>query len=137
MKLVGRQQATVQIDLTPLVDVVFILLVFVMLAASFARQPAVSVSLPKAGGARPVTSEALVVTVEADGALWLDGARVQPDALGARLLLGRSDHRTLLIRADGAVALQHAVLVLDAGRQAGFEHLSIATRRQASQRAEP
>lgn len=137
MKIVGRQRAAVQIDLTPLVDVVFILLVFVLLAASFARQPAVAVSLPHASGARPVTTEALVVTIERDGATWLDGTKISPAALTAALKQRRSAHRALLVRADGAVALERAVLVLDAGRSAGFGQLSIATRRQPAGRTAP
>lgn len=137
MKLVGRRRMAVQLDLTPLVDVVFILLVFVLLAASFARQPAVAVALPHADGARPVTSEALVVSVERDGATWVDGSRVSPADLPVALKRRRVAHRALLVRADGDVALQRAVQVLDAGRTAGFAELSIATRRRPAGQAAP
>lgn len=135
MKIVGRQRAAVQIDLTPLVDVVFILLVFVLLAASFSRQPAVAVALPHADGARPVTSEALVVTIERDGGTWLDGAKISAKALPSALKQRRAAHQALLVRADGAVALERAVLVLDAGRSAGFAQLSIATQRHPAERS--
>ncbi len=129
MKLVGRRRAQVQVDLTPLVDVVFILLVFVMLAASFARQPAVAVALPRAGGASPTTGQALVVTIERDGRLWIEGKEVAAKALPPLLKSRSATFAALTVRADGKVALNRAVHVLDAARSAGFEKLAIATRR--------
>ncbi len=137
MKLVGRQRAQVQVDLTPLVDVVFILLVFVMLAASFARQPAVAVALPQAGGAAPTTGQALVITIEQDGRLWLEGTQVKAEALPALLAARHAQYQALTVRADGEVALARAVHVLDAARAAGFEKLAIATRRPDTPRAGP
>jgi len=128
VKLVGRQRTQVQVDLTPLVDVVFILLVFVMLAASFARQPAVAVALPEAHATPPTSGQTLVITIERDGRLWIDGAVVPSDALAEALTSRRSSFRGLTVRADGQVALARAVKVLDTARHAGFKRLAIATR---------
>jgi len=134
VKLVVPQRSPVHIDLTPLVDVVFILLVFVLLAASFARQPSVAVALPQANGATPITEQALVVTIESDGRLWIDGKSVAAENVGQVLQSRRDRFAALTVRADGEVALARAVYVLDAARSAGFEKLSIATRRPQQRR---
>lgn len=128
MKLVGRHREALWIDLTPLVDVVFILLVFVLLAATFSRQQAVEVSLPKADSGRPAAHKVLIVSVEAGGQVWVGADKVSPEALRARLDQLRPQYDGLVVRADGRVALDRAVLVIDRARSAGFESMSIATR---------
>ncbi len=113
------------ISLTPLIDMVFILLVFFMLASSFVDERSISVAASSAGTGGP--KGALLVQVRADG-LRLGGHAMSLDAI-AETVAGRvarmPDQRILVEPAPG-VQLQAAVTVLDRLAAAGAQNLSLA-----------
>ena len=114
-----------RIGLTPLIDVVFILLIFFMLASRFADHRALPLDAASAGaGAGP--EGALLVEIRRDG-LRLSGEALAPDALAARLaahLRARPDLRVLLAPAPG-VDLQAAVAALDLLASAGARDVAL------------
>ncbi len=131
MKIVSAQETRVDIQLTPLIDMVFILLVFVVLVANFARPKGIQVTPPAAQSSAVTEAKVAVISITKDGTLR-DGERVVEDADLRSVLVGlKGKYSTLLIRADGSVALDRAVRVLDTARLAGFESISMATRETA------
>lgn len=117
------------INLSALIDIIFILVIFVVLAANFDRMRELELNLPSARGTGEADAKALVVTVPRDGPLKVGDEDVDDPALPQRLRSLRETHESLVIAADGSVALERAVLVLGEASAAGFTAVSIATEK--------
>lgn len=115
-------------ELTPLIDIVFQLLIFFLLTATFQNNPSFRVKLPKAKN-RDVTQEpkAVVVTLSANGEVEVDGKRVDPRELQMRLCTAAENDATtgVNIKADQATQHQHVVQVMDVAKECGLERLGI------------
>jgi len=113
------------IALTPLIDVVFILLVFFMLASSFLDWRAIEFTLQRAAPAEPPP---LLLILRGDGSMSLDGADVAQTELEARLavLLAAEPQRSILIHGAEGVLLQRPIDVLDRVRAVGGSRVSLA-----------
>ena len=122
------------IGLTALADVVFLLLVFFMLASSFLEWRAIDLKLPAETEAAGAFGEPpIVVSIADDGALRLDGAPVAGADLGARLLerlAGDAGHPVVVLAAD-EVPLQRTIEVLEAVSAAGGRDVSLAREGRA------
>jgi biopolymer transport protein ExbD len=127
MRLVSLRRQSPAINLSALVDVLFILIIFVMLAAEFDRTGAVDIDLP-AADAPAAVGDAVRLVVPADGPARLRGRPIDDDALAPALEAARGGRPTLLIVADGDLPLRRATRLIDAGRRAGFTEVSIAAR---------
>jgi biopolymer transport protein ExbD len=123
-----RSNGGVLIDLTPLIDVVFQLLIFFILTTTFENNPSFKVKLPKANNA-DVKQEpkAVVVTVTSEGKIEVDGVVVDDAELERRLCnAANSDDSTgVNIRADAATEHQFVVKVMDKAKGCGLERLGI------------
>ena len=115
------------ISLTPLIDVVFILLVFFMLASSFLDWRAIELSAPAEAAAGATEQETLFVELRAEG-LWLSGEALTLDELERRLAarIGEAPEQRVVLRPEPGVSLQRAVEVLDRASKAGVTELSLA-----------
>lgn len=120
-----RPQPT--INVSALLDVVFILLIFVVLAANFDRLRELEVQLPGSESTAQIQQEALVLTIPLEGPMLLDGQPVVEEDLRARLEALRADYEVLLLASDAKVELERAVRIFDQASVAGFESISIAT----------
>jgi biopolymer transport protein ExbD len=111
------------ISLTPLIDVVFILLVFFMLASNFLQWQAIRLEAPARAGTQGGITGTVLVRIGAEGGLDIGGAPVTRDALAERLrpMLAREPEPTVLIQPAPGVPLQRAVDVLDAVSAAGAD----------------
>src|SRR5690606_3200533 len=78
MKLPARQRPPIQLNLAPLVDVIFILLIFVVLVAKFADQERLDVTLPSAAAGRTAEVDALMIEVSRDGVIAVQGHVIDP-----------------------------------------------------------
>ncbi|MDM7322540.1 MAG: biopolymer transporter ExbD [Gammaproteobacteria bacterium] len=127
-----RQRDEISLDLTSLIDVVFLLLLFFMLTTTFVESGRLKVDLPKVeeGGGAERKNELWVIEIDAAGHYALNGEAVEADQLTARLraVPGRSEHTQVLIRADGRTPHQAVVRALDAARGAGLMHIGLATK---------
>ena len=114
------------ISLTPLIDVVFILLIFFMLASSFLDWRAIELNAPAQAAAGTSVEGALLVEVRSDG-LRLSGETVSLDALASRISarLETAPDQRVLVRPASGVALQQAVAVLDRLKAVGVSELSL------------
>lgn len=125
---VRRRSESAGVDLTPLIDIVFQLLIFFLLTATFQNNPAFNVKLPKAKN-REVTQEpkAVVVTLAADGQFEVEGKPVDARELEIRLCAAaQADTSTgVSIKADRSTQHQYVVAVMDMAKSCGLERLAI------------
>ena len=120
----GRRRAAIR--LTPLIDVVFILLVFFMLASSFAEWRAIDLAAPGKSGGSPSAEGAVLVEIRTEG-LRLSGTPMPLDALVARIA-GMTERRPdlrIVVKPARGIPLQVTVRVLDRLTAAGVADLSL------------
>jgi biopolymer transport protein ExbD len=133
MRVDIEENGDVALDLAPLIDVVFLLLIFFMVATSFAAQEErLDLELPEAhsGQAAEASNRELVLDVLPDGAVRLDGARLEQQALGTELARIARDNplRPVLVRADRGLDYGRVIAVLDQCRLVGLTNTGLATR---------
>lgn len=136
MRLRTRSEPDPEINLTSLIDVVFLLLIFFMVSTTFERQAALKIDLPDASAeAEPQeTPERLEVVIDAEGRIYLNDSQLvdsAPATIRAAFeeLAGADRTVPVLIRADAQTPHHHVVTVMDVSGQLGFTRLSIATQR--------
>jgi biopolymer transport protein ExbD len=127
------------INLTPLIDVVFLLLIFFMVTTTFTRDTRLTVNLPEAdANSSESLPDQIEVTVSEAGRFSVDGevlSNSQPGTLGDAILQAaqRDRSRPVLLVADAEATHQSVITAMDAIGRAGFSRLSIATRPPESQ----
>ena len=129
MKLAHPAPRKARIEIIPLIDTVFFLLVFFMMASlSMAVYAGLPVNLPQAATGRVAASETSSVTVDREGHAYLNREPVAMTDLDQRVrqLLQGNPALAIVINADGDAAHRHVVAVLDALRLAGVSRMAIA-----------
>lgn len=115
----NKGRALDSLNLTPLIDVVFLLLIFFLVATQFSQDDQqLPIKLPSARNALPMTvvPEELVVNIGADGTYMVRGERVQPERLEAILAQSVADNpvqQTVILRGDRRAEFQSVVTVID------------------------
>lgn len=120
-----------QIDIAPLIDIVFQLLIFFMLTSSFVIQPGIKINLPKAVTSEIVQEKNLIVTINKDNIIYLNDDPITPQNLQDALKAQASQDKPLLIKADKNSSLGKVVEVWDICRQAGISKINIATLQES------
>ncbi|MDA7782015.1 biopolymer transporter ExbD [Gammaproteobacteria bacterium] len=121
------------LNLTPLIDIVFLLLIFFMVTTSFSRETRLLVSLPEASGSAENATESIEVLVDKEGGYAINGRRLvnaEVDSLvrGLELESGGDISLLVVLVADAEVQHQSVITAMEAIGRAGFASLSIATR---------
>jgi biopolymer transport protein ExbD len=118
------------LDLTPMIDVVFLLLIFFMLTSIFAK-PMLPLNLPKAETGQVAEEPKVTISLLQDGTMRLDDQPVELAGLTAALAVrfGQSASRELSLRADQGVPFGQVVKVMDLAKQAGAEEIAVVTER--------
>lgn len=125
-----------RLELLPLMDVVFLILVFLIYAMMvMVVQMGMPVALPTSKSAQPQQVVVLALTIEQNGDLWLDKERVTPENLASEVMsqsrargLAEGDEPTVQIFADAALPYQKLFNVLDILKQAGLKKISLQAR---------
>lgn len=134
MKFARRTRPDVELNLTPLIDVVFLLLIFFMVSTTFTRETHLSIDLPEASGEALATNQVQIqVTITRSGDYSINDVALvdnRLETLKSALRRVSEDNVTLplVITADAATPHQSVVTAMDAAGQLGFVHLSITTR---------
>ncbi len=115
------------LDIAPLIDVVFLLLIFFMLTSSYIFQPGIRVDLPRAVTSEVLHRDLLIVTVTSQDTVYISDRPTEWDELVSRLMLAASDEQPVLIRADKNASLGKIIQVWDVCRQVDIKNISIAT----------
>ncbi|MCB1679719.1 MAG: biopolymer transporter ExbD [Halioglobus sp.] len=118
-----------QIDLTPMLDVVFIMLIFFIVTASFIKEAGVEVNRPEASTSQPKENVNILVAVNANNEIWMDQRRIDVRAVRANIerLHAENPKGAVVIQADNKSNTETVVAVLDAAREAGVYDVSLAT----------
>jgi len=119
-----------QIDIAPLIDMVFQLLIFFMLTSSFIIQPGIKVNLPKAVTSEAVKLENIEVIVSGENVTYLDGKVVTTQELKTKLLQVAKRNQPILIKADRRASLGRVVEIWDMCRDLGITQINIATNQE-------
>ena len=138
MNLRPRETQEPEINLTSLIDVVFLLLIFFMISTTFERQAALKIDLPEASATeeRVEVPERLEFVIDKDGRMYINDQQLvdsDPATVRAALerLAGEDRSLPIMIRADAQTPHHYVVTAMDVSGQLGFNRLSIATERAA------
>ena len=131
MRATRHRRPSAEIILTPLIDILFIVLLFLVLTSTFIDSTSLRLSLPQTTTGireRQQLPGTIRITVEADGRLGIDGQPVNLDDLGRRLgAVADNDALNVLLAADRSASHGDVVAVIDAVRRAGIFRLSVET----------
>ena len=130
MKFKRRHHRLIErIDPTPMTDVIFNLVIFFMIGASFGLPQAIGVKLPKAATSDPHPEKQLVLTITKDNQFYLGDKRIYLATMPQELKTKFSTHKdnSLIIKADRSVLHGVVVQAMDIAKKSGVEKLAIAT----------
>ena len=127
MKKSGQEEAG-EIDLTPMLDVVFILLIFFIVTSVFVTEAGIEVSKPEASTVEDTSGDLILIAVGAGGEIWIDGDQIDPRFIRSRFELRLADapNSAVIIQADQNSNNEQVMLILAAAREANIEDVSIS-----------
>ena len=117
------------INITPMLDVVFILLIFFIVTANFIKEPGLEVNRPDAETSSIQENAAILIAIGATGDIWIDGRRVDVRQVKANItkLLADNPQGTVVIQADERATADKIIAVMDQSREAGVYAISLAS----------
>ncbi|MGZ0020341.1 ExbD/TolR family protein [Nitrosomonas sp. wSCUT-2] len=126
-------EAETTIDMAPLIDIVFILLIFFMVTTTFVKDMKLDLERPKANSAVAASSKAIRLFIDRNGDTYVDGEAVRLWLIQSKLrdLLSASSNKIVLVVTDEGVPAGRLVEVVDQARLAGAESVGVATRKEA------
>lgn len=121
---------SVDINLTPMIDMVFILLIFFMVTTSFVKETGVDISRPAAQTAERKEQGNILIAITKDSEIWIDRRQIDTHAVRANVerLRAQNPEGAVIIRADEASVTGLLVKVIDQVRLAGITNISIAAK---------
>jgi biopolymer transport protein ExbD len=125
----GGDEEESSIDLTPMLDVVFIMLIFFIVTASFIKEAGIDVNRPDAPVTESKPEDAnILIAIHANDEIWIDRRLIDPQALRANIerLHAENPKGSVVVQADRQSTNKMLVKVMDAARQAGVYNISIA-----------
>jgi len=130
-----KQKEVLDVNITPLIDVVFLLLIFFMVSTTFERESEIEIMLPQASTDKKVTDDFVMqVTVDAEGTYYVNNKRVINTKLTTLMkamqeVAGDRKDPPIILSADAKTPHQSVITVMDAASRLGFVHLNFATTR--------
>lgn len=128
--LVEDEEAT--IDMTPMLDVVFIMLIFFIVTASFVKEAGIDVNRPEASTAVAKPRATILVAISATNEVWINKRRVDIRQVQSNIekLKAENPQGSVVIQADKEADVDTLIKVMDASREAGAYDVSIAAAEQ-------
>lgn len=132
MQLSNGRPRRVILDMTPLIDVVLMLVIFFMLTTTFVLSPGIQVDLPKGNTTQQPRESDAVISLTSDGVLYYQDGQVNLQTLKSVLQRAYKQQPGIrvVIKADTHVEHGHVVAVMDVAKGVGIERLAIATAPQ-------
>ncbi len=127
----GGEEEEASIDLTPMLDVVFIMLIFFIVTASFIKEAGIDVSRPLAGTWRTKPDASILIAINAADEIWIDKKVVEPRFVKPAIqkLHSENPKGSLVIQADEESTNAMLTIVMEAAKQAGVSNVAISTER--------
>ena len=121
-----------EINITPMLDVVFILLIFFIVTANFIKEPGLEVNRPDSETAEPTENAAILIAVGNAGEIYMDGRRIDKRQEKANVvrLLAENPQGSVVIQADEKATADTIMAVMDGAREAGVYNISLASEPQ-------
>ncbi len=121
-----------EINITPMLDVVFILLIFFIVTANFIKEPGLEVNRPDSETAEPTENAAILIAVGNAGEIYMDGRRIDKRQVKANVvrLLAENPQGSVVIQADEKATADTIMAVMDGAREAGVYNNSLASEPQ-------
>lgn len=118
-----------EIDLTPMLDVVFIMLIFFIVTASFIREAGIDVNRPDTNTAQQQKSVSILVAVSSNNEIWIDRRRIDVRSVRANVerLRAENPKGAVIVQADNKSNTETVALVIDAAREAGALNVVLST----------
>ena len=133
MRFRERTDTEQRVDISPLIDMVFILLIFFMVSTTFVKDMKLDLNRPSASTATAASTKAIRLYIDNAGDVYLDGQPVRVWVIQSRVrdLLASSTSGTVLVVTDDQVPAGRLVEVVDQARRAGAEDVGVATVAEA------
>ena len=127
MKKKAQEEAG-EIDLTPMLDVVFILLIFFIVTSVFVTEAGIEVIKPEASTVEDTSADFILIAIGPSGDIWIDGDQIDPRFIRSRFELRLADapNSAIVIQADQNADNEQVMLILEAARDANIEDVSIS-----------
>ena len=121
-----------EINITPMLDVVFILLILFIVTANFIKEPGLEVNRPDSETAEPTENAAILIAVGNAGEIYMDGRRIDKRQVKANVvrLLAENPQGSVVIQADEKATADTIMAVMDGAREAGVYNISLASEPQ-------
>ena len=118
-----------EINLTPMLDVVFIMLIFFIVTATFIKEAGIQVDRPEAVTADPQEDAAILIAISANDEIWIDRQERDPRAVRGIIerLHAENPKGSIVIQADEGSTHEMLVVVMEAAKQAGVTNVAIAS----------
>ncbi len=123
-----RRKSESEVNLTPMLDVVFIMLIFFIVTASFVKESGIEISRPGASTAVKKERGNILIAISANDQIWMNRRQVDPRALRANIERAHAENPqgAVVIQADKDAKTGLLVQVMDAARSAGVKDISLA-----------
>ena len=122
---------TGHLDIAPLIDIIFLLLIFFMLTSSFIFQPGIKVNLPKAITGEIIQRENLILIIDKNNKVYVEDRIMTEEELRSMLNIAGQKAQPILIKADRRASLGEVVRIWDLCRQENIEKINIATTQES------
>ncbi|MBR1537061.1 MAG: biopolymer transporter ExbD [Treponema sp.] len=132
MKVQNRKKRGAGVDLTPMIDVVFQLILFFLVSTTFAILPAINVNLPESSTSQGAETAGITIIVQENGKMWFNDEQVSIKTLGERLSIFDTEGRPkeeypVTLEADSNVTNGSIVKIFDVLRAEGFVSINLRT----------
>jgi biopolymer transport protein ExbD len=123
-----RKKSESEVNLTPMLDVVFIMLIFFIVTASFVKESGIEISRPGASTAVRKEKGNILIAISANDQIWMNRRQVDPRALRANIERAHAENpqAAVIIQADMQAKTGLLVKVMDAARSVGVKSVSLA-----------
>ena len=131
VRFTSRPRQKVVIPLTPLIDIVFLMLIYFLLTTNFMVEEGVNIKLPQAKASAPQIEEEITVYIDQEGRILLKNKEVSLPKLFDALkeLIGENPEKVVMVKADRSVTVDKVVKVMDVAKAAGAGRLVLATEK--------
>jgi biopolymer transport protein ExbD len=128
-RTLGSEEEDNEINLTPMLDVVFIMLIFFIVTASFIKEAGIQVERPDTTTADKQEDAAILIAISANDEIWIDRKEMDPRAVRGMIerLHAENPKGSIVIQADEESTNEMLVIVMEAAKQAGVANIAIAT----------
>ena len=128
-RILGSEEEDNEINLTPMLDVVFIMLIFFIVTASFIKEAGIQVERPDTTTADKQEDAAILIAISSNDEIWIDRKETDPRAVRGMIerLHAENPKGSIVIQADEESTNEMLVIVMEAAKQAGVANIAIAT----------